>query len=152
MFYLVVGKNPLLPSGPGSIVRVPGSSPDLLLMVSTASGVPEPPGGPGLIITQECPPVDRGVPNIPGVHLPPPGTFLPGMQGPLGTPVTGTIPPPLEVPPDSMQRVKRGGVLLPPMHLLGPGGPLSSHPFLDPAVIGSPSQVSNCTSELCLIP
>ena len=143
----------MLPAGPGSIVRVPGSSPDSLLMVSTTSSVPESPEGPGLIIAQERLPVDRGVPNIPGVHLPPPGTFVPGIQGPLGTPVTGIIPTPLGVPPDSVQGVKRGGVLPPPMHLLGPGNPLSSHAFMDPAVIRSASpQVCNCTSELCLIP
>ena len=115
-------------------------------MASTTTGVPEPPGGPGLIIAQECRPVDHGIPNIPGVHLPPPGgTFVPGIQGTLRTPITGTIPPPLGVPPDSVQGVKRGGVLPPPIHLVGPGNPLSSHPFLDPAIIGSPSsQVCNC--------
>lgn len=142
----------MLPSGPGSILQVPGSSPDPLIMISTTSGpqggIPGPQGGSGLIIPPERPPVDCGVPNIPGVHPPPPVTLVPVIQGPQGTPVTRAIPPPLKVSPDSVQGVKRGGVLPPPMHLFGPGNP---RPFLDPAVIGSPSpQVCNCTNVLCL--
>lgn len=143
-FNSVMGKGPLLPAGPGSIVRVPGIPPDPLLAGSNTSGIPVPPGGPGLILPPQRPPGDLGVSNIPGVPVPPQGPFGLGMPGPLGTPITRGIPPPLGAPADSMGRIVRGGVLPPPVHLLGPGNPPSSRPFLDPPAVGSPApQVYN---------
>ena len=135
----------MLPAGPRGFARIPGTPSNQPL---PGSGVQVPPIGPRLGLPPERPPVGPGGSNIQGAPIIPRVPFVPGMQGAPRAPLTmpPVLPPHLGVSANPVGKIVSGGMppaSVPPVQLVGTGGPRGTYPLMDAAAVRPlPQQVS----------
>ena len=136
----IPGIGPLLPAGPRGFAGTLGIPPNQPLHGSGGSGIQAPPVRPRLGLPPEQPP---GESNIRGAPMLPRGSFVP-----QGTPRAPLTVPHLGIPTSHVGKVVSAGVppvSVPPVQLVGNGGPQATLPLMDPtaaAVRPIPPQVS----------